>query len=90
MNTFNFFGDRAFSVGIHAPWDDTEHVINKCVLPAANFYQDMVFQRTVLGGMSAVNYNLAPGVVLNLVKGEVDLKEEHVDFVCNPIKMSRQ
>lgn len=90
MNTFNFFGNRAFSVGIHFPWDDTEYVINKGVLPAANFYQKMVFQRTVFGGMCAVNYNLDHGVVLNLVKREVDLKEEHVDFVCNPINMSRQ
>lgn len=90
MNTFNFFGHRAFSVGIHTPWDDAEYVINKTVLPSKNFYQKMVFQENVLVGMSAVNSNLDPGIVLNLIKRKVDLTEDQVDFICNPTNMSRR
>lgn len=90
MNTFNFFGHRALSVGIHTPWDDKEYVINKTVLPEANFYQKMVFQGNVLVGMSTVNSNLDPGIVLNLIKRKVDLKEEQIDFICNPVNMSRR
>lgn len=92
MNTFNFFGNRAFSIGVHtpAPEDNEEHVINKTVLPKVNFYQKMIFRGAVLVGMSAVNSNLDPGIVLNLIKRKVDLKEEHVEFICNPVNIGRR
>lgn len=90
MNTFNFFGNRAFSVGIHTPWDDREYTINKIVLPKAGFYQKMVFQGDVLVGMSAVNSNLDPGIVLNLIKRKVDLTDETVGLINNPLNASRR
>jgi len=65
-------------------------MINKTVLPSLTFYQKMVFQGTLLIGMSAMNSNLDPGIVLSLIKRKVDLKEDHVDFICNPINMSRR
>jgi phenylglyoxylate dehydrogenase epsilon subunit len=90
MNTFNYFGNRAFSVGIHTPWNDKEYEINKTVLPKAGFYQKMVFQGSVLVGMSAVNSNLDPGIVLNLIKRKVDLKDETISLISNPLNASRR
>lgn len=89
-NVFTYFGNRAFSVGINIPRDGEEYIINKTILPSGNFYQKIIFKGTVLVGMSAVNSNLDPGIVLNLIKRKVDLKEEHVEFICNPVNMSRR
>ena len=90
MNTFNFFGHRAFSVGLQTTGDTGEYVVNKTVLPSPGFYQKMVFQGSKLVGMSAVNSNLDPGIILNLIKRKVDLKKELVEFACNPVNMSRR
>lgn len=90
MNTFNFFGNRVFSVGINNPDNTTEYIVNKTVLPAANFYQKMIFKGDVLVGMSAMNSDLDPGIIVNLINRRVNLQEVQVEFVCNPVNVSRR
>jgi hypothetical protein len=50
----------------------------------------MVFQGNVLVGMTAVNSDLDPGIIMNLIKGRVDLGEDCAEFVSNPFHMSRR
>jgi phenylglyoxylate dehydrogenase epsilon subunit len=90
MNTFNFFGNRAFSIGINDSEDGKTYRIEKTVSPSANVYQKMVFQGNVLVGMTAINSNLDPGIIMNLIKGRVDLEETCPEFVGNPFNMSRR
>jgi hypothetical protein len=59
-------------------------------LPSGNIYQKMVFQGNVLVGMTAVNSDLDPGIIMNLIKGRVDLEEDCAEFVSNPFNMSRR
>jgi len=90
MNTFNFLGHRAFSVGVSVSEDGSEHKIDKTVLPSAHIYQKMIFKGTVLVGMSAINSDLDPGIIMNLIKRKVDLQDHLSEFVSNPINMSRR
>jgi phenylglyoxylate dehydrogenase epsilon subunit len=90
MNTFNFFGNRAFSIGINDSEDEKKYRIEKTILPSANIYQKMVFQGNVLVGMTAINSNLDPGIIMNLIRGRVDLEEDCAEFVSNPFNMSRR
>jgi phenylglyoxylate dehydrogenase epsilon subunit len=90
MNTFNFFGNRAFSIGINDSEDGKTYRIEKTVSPSANVYQKMVFQGNVLVGMTAINSNLDPGIIMNLIRGRVDLEEGCPEFVGNPFNMSRR
>jgi phenylglyoxylate dehydrogenase epsilon subunit len=90
MNTFNFFGNRAFSIGINDYEDGEKYRIEKRILPSGKIYQKMVFQGNVLVGMTAVNSDLDPGIIMNLIKGRVDLGEDCAEFVSNPFHMSRR
>jgi len=90
MNTFNFFGNRAFSIGVNDSEDGKRYRIEKTFSPSENVYQKMVFQANVLVGMTAINSNLDPGIIMNLIKGRVDLEEGCPEFVGNPFNMSRR
>ncbi|MBM4305328.1 MAG: FAD-dependent oxidoreductase [Deltaproteobacteria bacterium] len=90
MNTFNFFGHRAFSIGMNDSEEAGTYRIEKTVLPSENLYEKIVFQGNVLLGMSAINSNLDPGIIMNLIKGRVDLAEDFAEFVSNPFNMSRR
>jgi phenylglyoxylate dehydrogenase epsilon subunit len=84
MNTFNFFGNRAFSIGVNDSQNGKGNRIEKTISPSANVYQKMIFQGNVLVGMTAINSNLDPGIIMNLIKGRVDLEEGCPEFVGNP------
>ncbi len=90
MNTFNFFGHRAFSIGMNDSENGDKYRIEKTILPSENIYQKMVFEGNVLVGMTAINSNLDPGIIMNLIKGRVDLEEDCAEFVSNPFNMSRR
>ena len=90
MNTFNFFGNRAFSIGMNDPEDGEKYRIERTVLPSANIYQKMVFQGNVLVGMAAINSNLDPGIIMNLIRGKVNLEGDYAEFVGNPFNLSRR
>jgi phenylglyoxylate dehydrogenase epsilon subunit len=91
MNAFNFFGNHAFSVGMHSVRKGTAPIsVNKTVLPSAKVYQEMVFQGDVLVGVSAINTDLDPGIVMNLIRTRAELKDEKAELVSNPINMTRR
>lgn len=89
-NVFSYFGNRAFSVGINIPHDEEEYVIDKTCKPSKNFFQKTIFRKTVLVGMSAVNSNLDPGIVFNLIQRRINLKKKRAEFIHNTLNMSRR
>jgi phenylglyoxylate dehydrogenase epsilon subunit len=90
MNTFNFFENRAFSIGVNHSENGEKYRIEKAISPLASVYQKVVLQGNVLVGMTAINSNLDPGIIMNLIKGRVDLGEDCPEFVGNPFNMSRR
>lgn len=90
MNTFNFFGNRAFSIGLQTPANGMAYTLDREILPSANVYQKMVFQRDVLVGATGVNTDIDPGIIMNLIKARAQLKDEKAELVSNRVNMSRR
>ncbi|NIM97608.1 MAG: hypothetical protein GTO24_05840 [candidate division Zixibacteria bacterium] len=90
MNTFNFFNNRAFSIGLSDIEDGTDYETDTVFLPTANHYQKMVFKDGRLVGMTAVNSALDPGIILNLIRRKIDLTKKKAEFARNPVDMSRR
>ncbi len=90
MNTFNFFGHRAFSIGLNNPENGTAYSVDREILPSAHVYQKMIFRGDVLVGASGINTDLDPGIIMNLIKRKIALKDEKAEFVRNRVNMSRR
>jgi phenylglyoxylate dehydrogenase epsilon subunit len=90
MNTFNFFGNRAFAIGLANPEEKEGYEIDTMYLPTAKIYQKMVFKDNCLVGVSAINSLLDPGILLNLIRRKVNMAAVKAEFVGNPVQMSRR
>jgi len=90
MNTFNFFGNRAFAVGLSSPEDEEDYGIDKMLLPSGLVYQKMVFEDDFLVGLIGLNVSLEPGIIMNTIRRKVDIRECKAEFALNPLSMSRR
>jgi phenylglyoxylate dehydrogenase epsilon subunit len=90
LNTFNFFDNHGFSVGLATvtePNDDIE--INTIYLPSSRQYQKLVFKNDRLIGVSAINAELDPGVLRELIQREINLAEIKGQFTSDPLNTGR-
>jgi len=87
MNTFNFFGNRAFSVGLA---DETDYEVDRTLLPSGKVYQKMVFADDFLVGFIGMNVPVDPGIVMNVIRRRVDVRERKSEFVIKPLDMNRR
>jgi phenylglyoxylate dehydrogenase epsilon subunit len=90
MNTFNFYGNRAFSVGMIGPENEEDYEIDKLVLPTGLVYQKMVFEDDYLIGFIGINVPLEPGIIMNIIRRKVNLREKKAEFALDPLNMSRR
>lgn len=90
MNTFSFYGNRAFSVGLSALDDELDYEIDKILLPTGCMYQKMVFEDDFLVGLIGINVSLEPGIIMNLIRRKVDIKARKAEFAINPLGVSRR
>jgi phenylglyoxylate dehydrogenase epsilon subunit len=90
LNTFNFFDNHGFSVGLATvtePNDDIE--VNTIYLPSSRQYQKLVFKNDRLIGASAINAELDPGVLRELIQREINLAEIKDQFTSDPLNTGR-
>jgi phenylglyoxylate dehydrogenase epsilon subunit len=90
LNTFNFFGHHGFSLGqatLTAPTEAIE--INTVYLPSSHRYQKLVFQDNRLIGVSAINADLDPGVLRELIQRKIDLAAVKEEFTRDPLNTGR-
>jgi phenylglyoxylate dehydrogenase epsilon subunit len=90
LNTFNFFGHHAFSLGratLTAARPGIE--INTVFLPSSRRYQKLVFEDDRLIGVSAINAELDPGVLRELIQRRVDLGAAKAAFTRDPLNIGR-
>ncbi len=90
MNTFNFFGNRSFAVGLSLVEDGGEYVIHVASDADRCFYQKFVFKGNCLVGAIGINSSLDPGVIMNLIRRKVDMKDKVEDFINDPQNVSRR
>jgi phenylglyoxylate dehydrogenase epsilon subunit len=90
LNTFNFFGHHGFSVGLGTVTESTEEIeVNTVFLPSGMRYQKLVFRDNRLVGVSAINAELDPGVMRELIQREIDLSDVKEKFTNAPRETGR-
>jgi len=89
MNTFNFYENRAFSVGMSVPEDEEGYEIDKMLLPTGCVYQKMIFKDSCLVGFFGINVALEPGIIMNIIRRKVDMRSMKAEFAVNPLGVSR-
>ena len=90
MNAFHFYGNRAFSVGMSVPEDEEGYDVDKMFLPTGGAYQKMVFKDDCLLGFFGINIALEPGIIMNIIRRKVDMREQKAEFAVNPLGVSRR
>ena len=90
MNTYRFFGHRAFSVGLSTLPESTEGIeVDKVFFSESLQYQKLVFRDDRLVGASCINSDLDPGIMYQLVRRKVDMKEIKDKFTAEPVVAGR-
>jgi phenylglyoxylate dehydrogenase epsilon subunit len=90
LNTFNFFGHHGFSVGLGTVTESTDEIeVNNVFLPSGKAYQKLVFEDNRLVGVSAINADLDPGILRELIQRRVDMGALKEKFVNSPKAVGR-
>jgi len=90
LNTFNFFGHHGFSLGLATVTESTDEIeVNTVYLPSSQRYQKLVFKNNRLIGVSAINAELDPGILRELIQRQVDLAEVKERFTSAPLDTGR-
>jgi len=90
MNTYSFFGHRAISVGMSVPPSTGEEFqVDFVFSPTSLRYQKLVFQNDNLVGVSAINAELDPGVMWQIIRRQVDLGDIKDKFASAPLETGR-
>ncbi len=90
LNTFNFFGNHAFSLGRATIAESSDTLeVNTMFLPSSRQYQKLVFEDNRLVGVSAINAELDPGILRELIQRKVDLSAVKEQFTANPLATGR-
>lgn len=90
LNTFNFFGNHAFSVGLGTETENSDDFeVNTSFLPSGLRYEKLVFQGNFLVGVSAINSDLDPGVMRELIQRKIDLGSVKTKFTNAPKETGR-
>jgi len=87
LNTYKFFGHRAFSAGMTLEAEGLE--VEKMYLPEAYKYQKLVFRDDRLVGAQGIDCDLDPGVMHQFIRRKVSLGDAKAKFRANPVEMSR-
>jgi phenylglyoxylate dehydrogenase epsilon subunit len=90
VNTFNFYGNRSFSLGLCLAEEDDGYEIDKTIQPDECVCRKFVFQDDILVGAVGINVTMDPGVLKNLILRQVHLGDAKDTFVANPLDVSRQ
>jgi phenylglyoxylate dehydrogenase epsilon subunit len=87
LNTYKFFGHRAFSVGMIRADEGCE--VEKVVVPESFKYQKLVFKEDRLVGASGIDSELDPGVMVQLIRRKAYLGDVKARFCASPVDISR-
>ena len=90
LNTYSFFGNRAFSVGQAVPSGSARGFeVDYEYSPTSQRYKKLVFKGARLVGAMSVNSDLDPGVLAQMIRRRVDLDGKKKLFAGDPKETSR-
>jgi phenylglyoxylate dehydrogenase epsilon subunit len=87
MNTYRFFGHRAFSAGMVKEGEGCE--VEKKSAPDSFRYEKLVFKDDRLVGASGINSDLDPGIMAQLIRRKAYLGDVKARFCASPVDVSR-
>ena len=87
MNTYRFFGHRAFSAGRIREGAGCE--VEKAAAPESFRYQKLIFDGDLLVGAAGINSDLDPGVMVQLIRRKAYLGDVKTRFCAAPVDISR-
>jgi len=89
-NTYTFFRNHAFSVGITSlQAEGEEFQVDLMVSSSGLRYQKLVYQDELLVGASAINANLDPGILSEMILSRVSLEKVKTRFAREPLDTGR-
>ena len=97
MNTYNFFNNRAFAIGMCGstgklaclPCGIDNLEMDKVFSPTSMRYQKMVFQDNHLLGVASINTDIDPGVMLQIIRKKLDLTGIKEKLATDPLNTGR-
>ena len=90
LNTFGFFENHSFSLGMTViPDSEQGFEVDLVFLPTSMQYQKLVFEGDRLVGVSAINANLDPGIMWQLIQRKVELGKMKRKFAAFPLETGR-
>ena len=97
MNTYNFFNNRAFAIGMCGssgklaclPCGIDNLEMDKVFSPTSMQYQKMVFQDNHLLGVASINTDIDPGVMLQIIRKKLDLTGVKEQLASDPMGTGR-
>ena len=90
LNTFHFFDHHGFSLGLATILKSTGNFeVNTIYFPSSRQYQKLVFQKNRLVGVSAINMELDPGILRELIQRKIDLSDVKGQFTADPLNTGR-
>ncbi len=97
MNTYNFFNNRAFAIGMCGssgklaclPCGVDNLEIDTVFSPTSMRYQKMVFQDNRLLGVASINTEIDPGVMLQIIRKKLDLTGVKEKLAGDPLTTGR-
>ena len=90
MNTYGFFGHRAFAVGTSMQDEAADGLeVNRVSLPEKMQYQKLVLRKDRLIGASGIDSELDPGILLQLIRKRIDLQDVKQVFAEDPLGSGR-
>ncbi len=90
MNTYRFFDNRSFTVGLsNPPDDDSDYQIDILYSPSSLRFQKFVFYGDQIVGCSAINIDIDPGIIRQIIKSQIDLSQYKRKFVSYPQETGR-
>ncbi len=88
-NTYRFFDNSAFAIGLCGPLTEDDFEVNQIFLPSSFFYQKLVFKDDYLVGAFGINTDLDPGILYQLIRRRVSLGKEKSRLSANPLETAR-
>jgi phenylglyoxylate dehydrogenase epsilon subunit len=87
INTYNFYGRQAISVGLSQPPEGAEVACD--IDPANGHFRKIVLKDGRLLGISTVNEPMDAGIMWQLILRRTDLGPMHEAFLANPLETGR-
>ena len=87
MNTYKFFGHRAFSAGMIREEEGCE--VERKSAAESFRYEKLVFKDDRLVGASGINSDLDPGIMYQIIRRKAYLGDVKARFCASPVEISR-